>query len=479
MRQYEYLYRSLATQFECGAFLQRKTLPSQQQLCKYYNVGITTIRKVIGLLEENGYIRTAAGKQAAITYRAEPEAYIGALARRRSEVADAFCGLGLLLPPLYREGAKRCKEAELQKMQEAVDGITDGMGLSMVYRQVNLFFAALLGTFQNHLILDLELDAENYLHIPHLPFTGEKDPLYRTAGGVKGWLQAALEQIRQKQFDLFYNRIVRTYAAAGRDVDNYLAALSRHVPVDPTDERDIQWFRVKDRSELYLKLALSILRRIMGGEFDGQKYLPSIPRLMEEYGVMKDTASRAVALLNKIGAVQTLDKKGTVVASEVQEYTEDIADFKDTMIRQRLKFFLGTIEIMALTARSCAAAFPTPSKDWVEDMEKRLSEAPDGRISSLSVQLLMGCMIHLAPSFALKNIFSQLNEQLLWGYYLRSVERSPKPDLHPVTEAMKAVTKALKEPAHSALPSALERAFLLIYEDVQTAVNQAIGERKP
>ena len=54
---YEMVYQSMLTQFYNGTLRCGHSLPSQQELCRQYNIGITTIRKVMRMLEENGFIR--------------------------------------------------------------------------------------------------------------------------------------------------------------------------------------------------------------------------------------------------------------------------------------------------------------------------------------------------------------------------------------------------------------------------------------
>ena len=63
---YEALYESLLTQLYSGVFRYGEKFPSQQQICRRYNVGITTVRKVMGMLEENGFLRSAPGRRAEV-----------------------------------------------------------------------------------------------------------------------------------------------------------------------------------------------------------------------------------------------------------------------------------------------------------------------------------------------------------------------------------------------------------------------------
>ena len=85
----------------CGAVI----LPSQQELCRQYNIGITTIRKVMRMLEENGFIRTASGKRAVVCFNDKDQAYISTLLRRRESISDVCRGLEILMPSIYVAGA--------------------------------------------------------------------------------------------------------------------------------------------------------------------------------------------------------------------------------------------------------------------------------------------------------------------------------------------------------------------------------------
>ena len=474
LHQYEYLYRSFVTQFECGVYPEGQILPSQQQLCRQFNVGITTIRKVMKMLEHSGYIRTVTGRPAVSAYRASAEYCIAALLERRDGVNDAFCGLGLLLPALYREGARLCQETEFTIMRDAIDGIAGHMELSALYRQANLFFRAVLKPFNNLLIQDLQLDAESYLDVPYIPYPGVKAPSYQAESRVKAWLETALNRILRKQYDAFYDSILDFYCKTQSTIDGYLEELSRAIPAPVPRKADIRWFRTKGHSELYIRLAMSILRRIAGGEFEGKKYLPSIPRLMEEYGLMKETVCRSIALLNMLGIAETKAKKGTIlVTGEIQGSISPASfDFSDPLIQQRLALCMDTIQIMALSAGICAKSFTPVTEEWLHRAEEKLFSASLHSLNPRSVQLLMDYMIQFAPCHSLSNIYSQLNELLLWGYYLYAADASYYAPQEKLQALMRDVVKALREKDSSALPAALEKAFLQIYRDIHFVIAQ-------
>ncbi len=95
---YDYLYQMLISQFLNGTFQPGQPFPSQRVLCQRYNAGITTVRKVMKMLDEEGYVRTVKGQPSIVTYQASPETYAGFLVQGRDEIADAYKGLELLMP---------------------------------------------------------------------------------------------------------------------------------------------------------------------------------------------------------------------------------------------------------------------------------------------------------------------------------------------------------------------------------------------
>ena len=463
---YQYLYQTITTQICNGTFIYGQEFPSQREICQRYNAGITTVRKVMKLLAEEGYIRTAQGQPSVVTYRTSKEAHAEFLVQNREEIADAYKGLGLLMPILYREGAKRCNESDLYWLDKILNHISEQMELPDHYQLANAFFTALLRPLKNQLIIDLEFDSENYLHVPFVPIPGIDNPFATTFERTKTWFSKAIIQIKQKQFDDFYADASKLYRDSGERVDNYLYALGKYTESNSNKNEDIRWFRIKGHSELYSRLAMTIVRRIIAGEFDNEPYLPSIPKLMEEYNITKNTARRAVSLLNSLGIAQTIDKKGSIITPEGYTSFKSELDLAEPVIQERLSFFLEALQIVALTARCCASSISVIPDYLGQSVESRLRTASDNRITPLSFQLLMNAFIQLLPYQSLKNIFRQLDDLLIWGHYMQAIDKSYYPDYSEIALAMEAVITALKAQRSDALPDAFSNAFALIYQDV-------------
>lgn len=469
---YQYLYETLVRKIKSGEFLQVRKLPSQKQLCQQYNVGITTVRKVMKLLQEEGYIHTTSGQSAVVIYTAPFEAYIGALVERKDEVSDAFLGLGLLLPCLYKEAIAYINTSDSILLQQAIDDIREDMDMNSLFRQPNLFLTTLIQVFDNPLIVDLELDAENFLHIPFLPFENQTDPFYRTPSHMRNWLNSVNSCIKEQQGEVLHTKIAATYQNSRRRVMSYLEVLEKHTESPPSSsDKTICWFHIKDRLELYAHLAMTILRRIRKGEFSDQKYIPSIPKIMKEYGVMKETASRSIALLNSLGITRTIDKKGTVILSEVPQTQTGRKDLDDPIIKQRLIYCLDALQLIALSLHSIP--FDTvEKKTFAKDIQDVLQNISTEKMYTLIIQLSMDFIIHAVPAYSLKNIYLQLNDLLVWGYYMEAVDKSYYSDSTHTEAAIQALLTALKSEEAGSISNALQRVFLQIYRDVYHVISK-------
>lgn len=463
---YQYLYQTITSQIYNGTFIYGQEFPSQHEICLQYNVGITTVRKVMKILAEEGFIHTAQGQPSVVAYRISRENQAAFLVQSREEIADAYQGLGLLMPVLYREGAKRCNASDLRYFDHILNSVSEQMELQDHYRLANSFFTTILRPLKNKLIIDLELDSENYLHVPYLSFPGVDNPFATTAARTETWFKNAIYQIEQKQFDDFCDGASELYYASGQRVDSYLYTLDKYTEGTPKKKEEIRWFRAKVHSELYARLAMTIMRRIISGEFDNEPYLPSIPKLMEEYKITKNTARRVINLLNALGIARTIDKKGSVINLKGDIAFKSELNLMEPVIQERLSFFLEALQIVALTARSCAASITFIPDNLGSSMENRLRTASDNRMCPLSFQLLINAFIQLLPYYSLKNIFRQLDDLLIWGHYMQAIDTSFYPDFSDMASAMDAVVAALKDQRSEALPDAFSNAFSMVYQNV-------------
>ena len=65
---------------------------------------------------------------------------------------------------------------------------------------------------------------------------------------------------------------------------------------------------------IYLRIAGELRRRIESGEFASDGKIPSVRTLMQEYGVARETARKAVRVLVAEGLVYVVQGRGAYVA---------------------------------------------------------------------------------------------------------------------------------------------------------------------
>lgn len=69
-----------------------------------------------------------------------------------------------------------------------------------------------------------------------------------------------------------------------------------------------------DPTPLYVQVADQLRAKIKAGELEPRDPLPSESKMVADYGIARETARRAIALLREEGWVVTLPQRGTFVA---------------------------------------------------------------------------------------------------------------------------------------------------------------------
>ncbi|MFC4608797.1 GntR family transcriptional regulator [Streptomyces maoxianensis] len=81
-----------------------------------------------------------------------------------------------------------------------------------------------------------------------------------------------------------------------------------------------------DPMPIYKQVARVIRARIESGELQPKDPIPSESKMVADYGIARDTARQAIALLRSEGWVITLPQRGTFVAKQPEASAEDQGD---------------------------------------------------------------------------------------------------------------------------------------------------------
>lgn len=410
---YEYVYQSLLNQIYSGDLRRGQRFPSQQEICRQYNVGITTVRKVIRMLEKDGVIRTAERKRPVVLYEEGNLSCISVLLQRKDYILDIYEGLEWLMPAFQLGGAKQYRDYD--KLQALIDGVRDQMDRRELYVQTSHFLLELLRPYNNQILCDLHTDSENFNHIPCYPLSGLEERYSVTAAQVRATLSELLESMRKKDDPALARRLKEIYWRGWERTRRYLEALAARYE-NGREAVAFDGCTGKNRARLYTVVARRLYRRILDGEFDGCTYIPSIPELMREYAVSQATALAAVALLNDIGAVRTLDKKGTMVAAPGTELPP--LRMNNSAIGENLVLCLDALQILAVCSGGLAQRILSQMTEEAVRAEVEKWDKKRTATSGMTVRTLLGFFKDNAPCKSLYSIFDRLDDFLIWGHYL-------------------------------------------------------------
>ena len=459
---YETVYQSMLTQLYSGVLRCGQSIPSQQELCRQYNIGITTVRKVLGMLEIDGFIRTSAGKRAVVCFDENKQSYISVLLKRSESILDIYRGLEILMPPLYAAGAVRCPDySRLDSLTIAAARETD---LNTFYLQSSRFFTEFLKPFRNPVILDLQSDMEHYARIPYLSASGLANPFTITCTYARTNLQYIRSLAGDGQEAALTGRLRRMYREMGARIASYLEALGKKYPADPGQD-SYQWFSGKSRVPLYTVVARDLFKRCEMGEFDNCTYLPSVPLIMEEYHISKSTASNAVSLLSDIGFVRTLDKKGIVRRNGggLQPIRLD-----EKIIAEHLVLFLDVLQILSVCADSLSsAAFSALSRPEKEETARLWAGYQNTASTAQIVQILLHFLQENMPSKCLRSILEQFDNILIWGHYMDRMHACNAITRHLDSEIRRGFSQlqtALSEDKEDEFTRPFSSIFALVYQ---------------
>lgn len=407
---YKVLYQSILTQIYSGVLRRGEVFPSQSELCQRYQVGITTVRKVIRMLKEEGVICTSSGKRAIVSFDENENGYIQSLMQRRESILDIYSGLELIMPSLYAEGAMHC--GSLSVFADAADSADNRI---INNQQTAAFFTEMLLPYRNQTVLDLQCDMEHYARFPYVMQSQLEDPFTVSADFMKNNLSVMQGMAERKERGPLIAKLEEMYKNAGQQAAVYLNGLQKIVP-RPENQVAYQWFRGKNRSPLYASVAQSLYRRAQSGEFSDRAYFPSEPEIMRIYKISKSTASKAMALLSDIGFIHTIEKKGSVLRT-----SEELAPIRieQNIIENNLTLFLNVLQILAVcTGKLSLAAFSLLDNSQLADTAAEWELSPLRQRSSGIIHIITAFLKAHMPLKCLENILEQFDDALIWGHYL-------------------------------------------------------------
>lgn len=471
---YDYLYQSVLTQLACGALRQGDRLPSQTELCRQYNVGITTVRRVYRMLQAEGVIDCEARTKAVIRCDLTNAEITRMIQNRKLYILDIYRSLAPLYPFLQAQGAFRIKELEpLRNLLRQSVQAEEQRGRLHCYSQL---LETLFSPFNNQLLKDWHQEVSHVTYVP-LYATLQLDP--RVALPLEEFQQLfneLLEAMANSEISACEARLRQIYDKGWMRAEKILDALApesegqRKVPA-------YSWAALASRTPKYTAIACSLLERIRAGEFDDQRYIPSIPQLMQEYSASLATIRSAVAVLNDIGVIRTAAKKGSVIVSP-SDFSLAPMKLDKAIVEENIVTFLDALQLLTLCWTPLVRVlFPKWTSAFRQALAERLEALPS------SAGILAGELLRQLREGALyagqRQFLTQLEDLLLWGHYLKRLPNLKLPDaLLPerLCDDQRRIVQALKESEEAIFITLTQRLFDEAYAIARDLARQTEAE---
>ena len=176
----------------------------------------------------------------------------------------------------------------------------------------------------------------------------------------------------------------------------------------------------RKRPQVRYTLAATIIREILWEVYPVGSYLPSLPKMAEQYNVSLITVRRTLDVLHSLGVTKTYMGVGTRVCME--PIKPDILDTRE--IQENMMLHKEGMELLSLTVYNVTLF--TLESITGEKREALLQEI--GRLRGknnniLCIDVLLKFISTEVPSAFLRECYGKLRELMAWGYIFYAVLR--------------------------------------------------------
>ena len=414
--RYHFVYQAILAQIEQGQLSPGDSLPTAQQLCRQYGVGITTIRRVLRMLEASQVISCVQGRPALVIGLPggdEPQDSIELLAERGEALLDLCDCICYLYPGLVMEGAARWR-AGGGSVLELTRKAEHDAALSSTAYWTRSVIDKLLGTLKNPILDSLRL--KFHLWVGFLTMVFHDHPCSEMEIGD---LRAAFYQIAASldapDAEDAPLRIMRFYRMSYRTLKRHLEGMTcGRIPMRSIE---FTWSGNGGRLHLYMDLALKLIEQMANGQLRDGELLPSLAQMAQQHQVSEITARKALAYLNELGVARTINGKGTQVTFAACRQLAPPYDHP--ALREGVINHLYTLQILALTCPDIFAQAVAAAPASARAEAGRLAQDNAFMENDANpVTWWHTFILRYTASPGLRTIYKQLLHMLQWGQFL-------------------------------------------------------------
>lgn len=407
---YESIYNKIANRILTGIYPKGYQLASAQKMHARYGVGFTSIRRALGLLEQDGFIRQEERRRPVVVFDlADPAcrrlSWRIFLSHRKAHL-DCYRAIPSLLPGLVCLGGRICTP----ELLDSLDALCAQSGgecanrydlLTLAYTWQSLVVQQAGNSLANDLFLQIRgFDELRYQALP---------PEELIPGEVQATLQALrywTDLLRRGDLKGLHTMISIFCLQAMCCLDRSFRPLADLPEMEHIRQVEFHWYLYQSPTPLYKKIAYDLLRNVYWEGMGTGDGFPPEAVLAQRYHVAAVTVRGALSLLNGLGMAQTVNGVGTLFTGFRAE-ADEIAPY--------LRECRESMEILAACSYALARnAGPLLSPRELSLLREELPEYRSREGAALFLLRRLACAI---PSQALGTVWEQLEGRYIFGLY--------------------------------------------------------------
>ena len=415
---YESIYNKIVNRILVGIYPKGYQLSSIQTIHTRSKVGYTSIRRALGLLEQNGFIRQEARRRPTVIFDLEEPRCRELrqkifLSHLRAHL-DCYRAIPFLIPGLVTLGSKKCTP----QLLEALESLC-AQGEDQFTNRYELLILAY--TWQSLVVQQAENSLAADLFVQIRGFDELRFTTLPSAGLVPGEVRATLRTLR------YWTELLRRGALEDLHtmsslfciqamccLEHSLSPLIGPPEFSTLRQVEFRWYVHQSPMPLYKKIAYDLLRTACLEGMGPGDCFPSEAVLMERYNVAAVTVRGAVALLSELGIAQPVNGVGTLFTGARAD-TPEAAPY--------LQEARASLEILSACSYSLATEIASPlSPETGKVLREELSEI---RFQEGIGLWLLRKLVSLHSSDALQAVFEQLETRYIFGLYASGLPSRP------------------------------------------------------
>lgn len=354
--QYERTYRQLKNKIESGLLAVGTALPGRSVLCKEFDTSEKTIRRVLQLLEQDGFLKISPRKKpVVISAFPSPKGRTMQNTRKAdaTQVDDLMQTASLLCYPIYLRGLQLCTGVDWHTPELIFHQMDPNQPAEFwqLSSRLGRFFIA---RNENELLLRV---------IDSLGFRGNEPPRSSLEERIqyRSHLEALFRSVKrdgapgQAELDAIFSQYQKIAEQAGElQFHQLLSPCPMLAKVDGVGRQ------LSLTQERYSSVCLDLLGLIAIGRYQPGDRLPTHDQLQGIYGVSRDTSVKAVRMLQDWGVVTAAPRRGISVEMDLAALQK--IHIAPEAIACHVRRYLDSLDLLALTMERVAAHAATHIK---------------------------------------------------------------------------------------------------------------------